>query len=89
MDLIKNPQVTEPVAIHIFKLTLQFFDMHMVTGIPQNCINGCIDPALQFFVGISVIFGSILVKNYLMHFSRHPMTHRSLWRPMPNPNRPV
>jgi hypothetical protein len=89
MDLIKNPQVTKPVAIHILKLTFQFLDMHMITWIPQNCINGCIDPTLQLSVSISLILGRILVKNYLMHFSGHPMTHRSLSRPMPNPNRPV
>jgi hypothetical protein len=37
--------------------------MGMVTGIPQNGINGCIDPALQLFVGISVILGGIFVKD--------------------------
>ncbi len=89
MNLIKNPQITEPVAIHILELTFQFLNMHMVTGILQNDINGCIDPTLQLLVSVSVIFRSLLVKDYFIHFSGHPMRRRSLWRLMPNPNRPV
>ena len=89
MDLIKNPQVAEPVAIHILELTFQFLNMHMLTGILQNDINGCIDPTLQLLVSVSLIFRSILVKDYFKHSSGLPMTRRSLWYLMPNPNRPA
>ena len=89
MDFIQNPQATKPVTIHILKLTLQFLNMYMVTGTLQNSINGPIDPALLLFVGISVILGRILVQDYSIHFSGHPMTRRSPWRLMTSPNRPV
>ena len=34
MDLIENPQIIQPLAIHIFELAFPFLDMQMVTGIP-------------------------------------------------------